>query len=122
MRIKLLFLLAHLANLSRAFPELASIVSRFPTQEGALSQWLEKRAAAAGEDDNSTGYRRISTSGANAWKAPGPGDKRGPCPALNAMANHGYFPRNGIVGLLTVPTACNQVFGERPTRPRARPR
>jgi hypothetical protein len=23
-------------------------------------------------------------------------DYRGPCPALNAMANHGYLPRNGI--------------------------
>jgi len=24
-----------------------------------------------------------------------PGDKRAPCPALNALANHGYLPRNG---------------------------
>lgn len=23
--------------------------------------------------------------------APGPGDKRGPCPGLNALANHGYM-------------------------------
>ncbi|KAJ7255050.1 Chloroperoxidase [Mycena haematopus] len=25
----------------------------------------------------------------------GPSDKRSPCPALNALANHGYLPRNG---------------------------
>ncbi|KAJ7797762.1 Peroxidase, family 2-domain-containing protein [Mycena olivaceomarginata] len=29
------------------------------------------------------------------WKAPGPGDVRGPCPGLNTLANHGYLPRNG---------------------------
>lgn len=28
---------------------------------------------------------------------PGPGDKRGPCPGLNTIANHGYIPRNGVV-------------------------
>ncbi|RUP44393.1 Chloroperoxidase [Jimgerdemannia flammicorona] len=27
---------------------------------------------------------------------PGPGDSRSPCPALNALANHGYLPRNGL--------------------------
>jgi hypothetical protein len=27
--------------------------------------------------------------------APGPNDLRGPCPALNTLANHGYIPRNG---------------------------
>lgn len=29
------------------------------------------------------------------WQAPGPDDKRSPCPALNALANHGYLPRSG---------------------------
>lgn len=31
------------------------------------------------------------------FKAPGPGDSRGPCPGLNLLANHGYLPRNGTV-------------------------
>lgn len=26
---------------------------------------------------------------------PGPNDKRSPCPMINALANHGYLPRNG---------------------------
>lgn len=34
----------------------------------------------------------IDVTGVHAWKAPGPGDLRGPCPGLNALANHGYFP------------------------------
>ncbi|KAF7354130.1 Cloroperoxidase [Mycena venus] len=29
--------------------------------------------------------------------APGPDDQRGPCPAMNVLANHGYISRNGIV-------------------------
>lgn len=34
----------------------------------------------------------IDVTGEHAWVAPGPGDIRGPCPGLNALANHGYFP------------------------------
>lgn len=29
------------------------------------------------------------------WQAPGPDDSRSPCPALNALANHGFLPRDG---------------------------
>ena len=29
------------------------------------------------------------------YQAPGPDDSRSPCPALNALANHGYLPRDG---------------------------
>ncbi|OAX83560.1 hypothetical protein ACJ72_02072 [Emergomyces africanus] len=29
------------------------------------------------------------------WHAPGPDDVRGPCPALNSLANHGILPHNG---------------------------
>lgn len=34
----------------------------------------------------------IDVTGTHAWVAPGPNDLRGPCPGLNALANHGYFP------------------------------
>jgi Peroxidase, family 2 len=33
---------------------------------------------------------------AHRFIAPGPNDKRGPCPGLNAAANHGFLPRSGI--------------------------
>ncbi|PTB38664.1 hypothetical protein M441DRAFT_49053 [Trichoderma asperellum CBS 433.97] len=29
------------------------------------------------------------------WQPPGPGDSRGPCPALNSLANHGFLPHSG---------------------------
>jgi hypothetical protein len=38
----------------------------------------------------------VDTTGKHAWKAPGKTDQRGPCPGLNALANHGYLPHNGI--------------------------
>lgn len=39
------------------------------------------------------------------------GDQRGPCPGLNALANHGYIGRNGVTGLVEVTAAINSVFG-----------
>ena len=38
--------------------------------------------------------QKVSTTGGNAWVAPNfaAGDQRGPCPGLNALANHGYLP------------------------------
>ncbi|KAF8548693.1 Cloroperoxidase [Imleria badia] len=32
----------------------------------------------------------------NAFCPPQPGDRRSPCPALNALANHGFLPRDGM--------------------------
>ena len=42
-------------------------------------------------------YPRSASGGLQVgdWAAPGPNDVRGPCPALNTLTNHGYFPRDG---------------------------
>ncbi|KAI9791138.1 MAG: hypothetical protein M1833_001697 [Piccolia ochrophora] len=55
--------------------------------------------------------QRVSVTGQHAWRAPGPNDIRGPCPGLNVLSNHGYFPRNGVVSLAQAATATNEVFG-----------
>ncbi|KAJ5918280.1 hypothetical protein N7454_010655 [Penicillium verhagenii] len=39
------------------------------------------------------------------------GDQRGPCPGLNALANHGYIPRKGVVSFGNAITAINEVYG-----------
>ena len=31
----------------------------------------------------------------HSWHPPTPTDRRSPCPMLNALANHGYLPRDG---------------------------
>jgi Peroxidase, family 2 len=39
----------------------------------------------------------MNTPPTGTWQAPEPGDHRGPCPGLNALANGGYLPRSGRV-------------------------
>lgn len=55
----------------------------------------------------------IQVTGDHAFIAPDfdAGDQRGPCPGLNALANHGYISRDGVVGLLEVSIAINTVYG-----------
>ncbi|KAJ7269094.1 Chloroperoxidase [Mycena rebaudengoi] len=42
-----------------------------------------------------TGLKKIPDAD-HPFIAPGRYDQRGPCPAMNTLANHGYIPRNGI--------------------------
>jgi len=44
------------------------------------------------------------------YKAPGKGDQRGPCPGLNALANHGYLPHNGVATPAQIVTAVQEGF------------
>ncbi|WPH01374.1 hypothetical protein R9X50_00421700 [Acrodontium crateriforme] len=53
----------------------------------------------------------VSVSGEHAWKAPGPNDQRGPCPAMNAVANHGYIPRNGFTTIGQAVQGLNEALG-----------
>jgi hypothetical protein len=41
----------------------------------------------------------VSTTGQNAYASPAADEIRGPCPGLNAAANHGYLPRSGVATL-----------------------
>jgi hypothetical protein len=91
----------------------ASEVVAFPAaaiQYAANSEWdalaasninsaIAKDRAARSEANpgfNATA-QYVSTSGQYAFVAPDLStDQRGPCPRLNAMANHGYIPHNGV--------------------------
>ena len=42
-------------------------------------------------------YVDITPGSGHAFQTPGTNDKRGPCPGLNAAANHNFIPRSGIV-------------------------
>ncbi|KAL1306180.1 hypothetical protein AAFC00_004282 [Neodothiora populina] len=52
-----------------------------------------------GTAGNGVGGFQVPAPGDDAHKfiAPGPNDIRGPCPGLNAAANHGFLARDGIV-------------------------
>ncbi|PHH66061.1 hypothetical protein CDD81_586 [Ophiocordyceps australis] len=60
------------------------------------------------------GSQPVSTSGIHEFIPPGPGDDRGPCPGLNALANHGYLPRNGVANLLQFFQATTSVYNMGP--------
>ncbi|GAB7349625.1 hypothetical protein MBLNU459_g0307t1 [Dothideomycetes sp. NU459] len=53
----------------------------------------------------------VSNKGQYAFVPPGSGDQRGPCPGLNAMANHNYMPHNGIGTIQQFIDGTNKVFG-----------
>ncbi len=51
----------------------------------------------------------------NEWQRPGPGNHRSPCPALNALANGGYLPRDGVVTVAELVRAMETVLGLAPS-------
>lgn len=55
--------------------------------------------------------QKVDVTGDHEFRAPGPNYLRGPCPGLNALANHGYIQRNGIANLIRVISGCVKVFG-----------
>ncbi|KAK5130761.1 hypothetical protein LTR08_001706 [Meristemomyces frigidus] len=81
---------------------LSSVSSASPShQHRSDSESHQKRAYAT----------PVDVAGVHTWQAPTTGDQRGPCPALNALANHGYLSRDGVVTPAHVITAINSVFG-----------
>ncbi|EEQ84784.1 hypothetical protein RJZ56_005528 [Blastomyces dermatitidis] len=55
----------------------------------------------------------IEVTGKHAFVPPNfeAGAQRGPCPGLNALANHGYIPHNGVTTTAQVIFAINDVYG-----------
>lgn len=101
------------------FSHLSPVVHGFPTAENLLKlgtpeeihesllRMKEKRLLF----DPLT--KPIDVHGIHAFRPPNyaAGDQRGPCPGLNALANHGYISRDGVVGFAEVIGAVNTVFG-----------
>ena len=55
--------------------------------------------------------QHVDVSGAHSFIAPTASDLRGPCPALNAVANHGYIARNGYTTIQESSNAITNVYG-----------
>ncbi|KAF7189733.1 Dothistromin biosynthesis peroxidase dotB [Pseudocercospora fuligena] len=59
-------------------------------------------------------YIDVSKGSGHEYVAPGPGDLRGPCPGLNAFANHGFLPHNGYATIQQYIDATENVVGMGP--------
>lgn len=86
-----------------AFPSRMFDLSMNEAEKRAIAELSSSIEASANEGRSvkrtpgfSASQQYVSNTGAHAYKAPGPSDLRGPCPGLNAMANHGYIPHNGV--------------------------
>nr|POE51617.1 aromatic peroxygenase [Quercus suber] len=94
------------APLLKEFMQPAEIARRqagdAPQGEGALPSTPPPFDAAA---------QLIDVTGAHAFVAPTASDARGVCPGLNALANHGYLPHNGIATIAQFVQATTTVFG-----------
>ena len=100
-------------NLITAYPSIA--LEAAAKRAGAQSK--EKRCPYADMHQNekrAPGFdaaaQRIDVSGQHAFVPPDfkAGDLRGPCPGLNALANHNYLPHNGWGSLTQFIEATNK--------------
>ena len=80
-----------LSRLAYAYPDILQHL-----EEAGASGRREKRQTPYNTPPFDAQAQYIDTTGPYSFVAPGPNDQRGPCPGLNAMANHGYLPHNGI--------------------------
>ncbi|EKM77850.1 hypothetical protein AGABI1DRAFT_76879 [Agaricus bisporus var. burnettii JB137-S8] len=98
----------------------AGVVSAFPTHASlaGLSRDEVDRALASLEQATPTpppgplsdSGTKLVNDDLHPYIAPGENDIRGPCPALNALASHGYINRNGIANPAEIITAVMEGF------------
>ncbi|TGO28895.1 hypothetical protein BPAE_0021g00180 [Botrytis paeoniae] len=111
--ITIVALLAFTATEVAAYPPLAAehaerlAKSQLGKQSTAARDPLQKRASF----DAASQY--VSTTGKYAFVPPnfGAGDVRGPCPGLNAAANHGYIPHSGVGTIGDFIDGTNRAYG-----------
>ncbi|KIJ22802.1 hypothetical protein M422DRAFT_39919 [Sphaerobolus stellatus SS14] len=92
------FLLLTIVRLAVAFPAYDSIaglsereINKYITRNGVAEIPNPPLPLPKGQD----GLKLVNDP-AHPFIAAGPNDIRGPCPALNTLASHGYLPRNGV--------------------------
>jgi len=81
-----------IAGLAHAYPNIHQHLAQRDSKAG--SSWGGLFPLSTPDFDAEA--QLVDVTGEHAWKAPGETDQRGPCPGLNALANHGYLPHNGI--------------------------
>ncbi|KAH0340818.1 Cloroperoxidase, partial [Aureobasidium melanogenum] len=90
------------AGLSAAYP---NILAELESQKKASG--LKHRGAGIFD----AASQLVDVSGKHAFTPPGSGDQRGPCPGLNALANHNYLPHNGVGTITEFIDSTTSVFG-----------
>ncbi|THV02059.1 hypothetical protein K435DRAFT_717657 [Dendrothele bispora CBS 962.96] len=97
-----------MSDLDNASSSSPSATRRCPLTKPNGSPLKVKRA------NSTTNAIPIDVSGEHEFRMPQKGDRRGPCPGLNALANHGYLPHSGITTIFEAIVACQNIFGMGP--------
>ncbi|KAJ2925958.1 heme-thiolate peroxidase, partial [Candolleomyces eurysporus] len=102
------------ATLSFAFPSFSGVTDGF--QDLSARWWKDKPNPKVRLVQNPptppgppryTGTKLVNDR-QHPYKPVKAGDIRGPCPALNTLANHGYLPRNGVASPSEIVTAVQE--------------
>jgi hypothetical protein len=88
------FICLAVAGSVHAFPNIVQHLAQRDSKRAVSDSWGGLLPLTTPPFDAAAQY--VDTTGKHAWKAPGKYDQRGPCPGLNALANHNYLPHNGI--------------------------
>ena len=115
-------LLAVLTGRVSAFPgAILEAVKNDPELQARANEILEARQSGADAAtkvfepvpifNKAAQYVDVSKGSGNEWVKPGPNDLRGPCPGLNAFANHGFLPHNGYATIAQFVDATTNVVG-----------
>lgn len=80
-----------LAGVANAYP---SIMAHLSNAQAAAPNQKRQTPVSIPPFDAASQY--VSNQGDHKFVPPSSTDQRGPCPGLNAMANHNYMPHNGI--------------------------
>ncbi|KAI5241383.1 Cloroperoxidase [Aureobasidium subglaciale] len=117
--LKILF---GLAPLAAAFPaSVLEAVKFHPELQARADNILQERQAGAAAAqaifepvpifNAAEQYVNVSAGSGHEYVAPGPNDLRGPCPGLNAFANHGFLPHSGYATIQQFIDTTEEVVG-----------
>ncbi len=91
--------------------KLAATFAKSSLDPRAYGHGYGHRYGYGGRHRNWSRKQLVDVTGAHAFHPPGPGDSRGPCPAQNALANHGYLNHSGYTTVEDCTKANLEVFG-----------
>ncbi|KDR67092.1 hypothetical protein GALMADRAFT_80170 [Galerina marginata CBS 339.88] len=95
---------------TRAFPAYESLAGLSKEELDAVLPALEFQQPQSPPGPLANDSTKLVHNGAHPHRALQPGDIRGPCPALNTLASHGYIPRNGIATPVQIIHAVQEAF------------
>ncbi|KAF2086379.1 Cloroperoxidase [Saccharata proteae CBS 121410] len=101
-----------------AYPSMAieHIAAAAPKKERTVPRLLQEKREKEKRGDSpdfNAAAQYTSTTGEHAFVPPDfdAGDQRGPCPGLNALANHGYIDHSGVDTFNNILTGVNGAYG-----------